>query len=409
MYRKYLEDEKTSILLFWFIFVLYALVYLTKNCFSAAMAAIVHEGVMTKTQTGLISSLFYLVYAPLQVVGGRIADRRNPYMVVIISLLGSAIANFAIFLNQNYIFMLVVWTLNAVAQFGVYPAVFKIVSSQLAKDHRAKSVYYLSFSNKVGLIFAYVVAMFMTKWQYNFLFSAITLFVLAAVTFFVYPHIDKHMVEAAPIVKAQKASSEKKSSAGLFLKSGLYVMIPVVILKTVIQNSQQIAPTLLMESYDSVSPVIGNFLSVFIIGASLLGTIFSKYVYYHYIRNEVKGYILVFAALIPFLLIICFVGKLPTVLIVICLALVAFLCAGTDLFNSFMSMHYTKFGKNAEAAGLINSAASIGFVVQTYGIALIADLFGWITVTWLWVIIAFVAILLLASIYKPWKKFIADE
>lgn len=409
MYRKYLEDERTSFKLFWFIFVLYALVYLTKNCFSAAMAAIVHDGVMTKTQTGLISSLFYLVYAPLQVLGGRIADRRNPYTVVMISLLGSSVANFAIYLNQNYIFMLIVWSLNAVAQFGVYPAVFKIVSSQLAKEHRVKSIYYLSFSNKVGLIFSYFVAMFVSKWQQNFLFSAIVLLTLALVTFFAYPHIDKHMVDAAQTEKKQSVSIEKKSSVGLFLKSGLYVMIPIVIFKTIIQNSQQIAPTLLMESYGSVSPFLGNFLSLFIIGASLLGTVFSKYVYYHFIRNEVKGYILIFAFLIPFLLVICFVGKLPTILIVISLAFVSFLCSGTDLFNSFMSIHYAKFGKNAEAAGLINSAASIGFVVQTYGIALIADLFGWLTVTRLWVAVAIVSIILLASIYKMWCKFISEE
>lgn len=41
-------------LLFVFLFLMYAVVYMTKSMFSSAMAVIVEEGVMTKLQTGLI-------------------------------------------------------------------------------------------------------------------------------------------------------------------------------------------------------------------------------------------------------------------------------------------------------------------------------------------------------------------
>ena len=75
MVRKSLRDEKKSIVLFLLLFIVYALIYLTKNCFSAAMAPIVAEGIMTKSETGLIAAVFYLIYAPFQIVGGFAADR----------------------------------------------------------------------------------------------------------------------------------------------------------------------------------------------------------------------------------------------------------------------------------------------------------------------------------------------
>ena len=50
---------------------MYSIVYMTKNCFNAALADIVNEGILTKSQTGSITAAFYIVYAPLQIVGAR--------------------------------------------------------------------------------------------------------------------------------------------------------------------------------------------------------------------------------------------------------------------------------------------------------------------------------------------------
>ena len=60
---------------FVFIFLLYAVVYMTKNMFTSAMAIIVEEGFMTKSQTGLINAIFWIVYAPFQIIGGFAVDR----------------------------------------------------------------------------------------------------------------------------------------------------------------------------------------------------------------------------------------------------------------------------------------------------------------------------------------------
>ena len=169
----HLENKSVSKKFFWTLWIMYAVVYMTKSCYSAAMASIVHEGVLTKSQTGFITAAFYFVYAPLQILGGVFADKYNPEKMIKIGLIGGAIANLIIFCNQNYYVMLFAWIFNAVIQFALWPAVFKIISSQLESEYRVKGIYFITFSSTFGLVLAYVVAAFMSNWLYNFLLSAV--------------------------------------------------------------------------------------------------------------------------------------------------------------------------------------------------------------------------------------------
>ena len=114
---------------------------MTKNCFSGALAGIVAEGVLTKSQTGFITGMFYLVYAPFQIVGGMVADRISPEKLIKFGLLGAFVANLIIFFNQNYYVMLITWICNAIVQFDIWPSVFKIVSSQLVRSDRTQMTF----------------------------------------------------------------------------------------------------------------------------------------------------------------------------------------------------------------------------------------------------------------------------
>jgi len=125
----HLENKEVSRKFFWFIFLTYALVCMTKNCYNGAMASIVSQGVLTKSQTGLITAVFYLVYAPMQIVGGIVADKFSPQRMIKIGLIGAALANVVISLNQNYYVMLTAWAFNGIVQFGIWPSIFKIVSN----------------------------------------------------------------------------------------------------------------------------------------------------------------------------------------------------------------------------------------------------------------------------------------
>ena len=131
----HLENKGVSRRFFIYIFLMYSLVCMTKNCFNGALADIVSEEILTKSQTGLITAMFYIVYTPLQIVGGIFADRFSPERMIKIGLIGGAIANTIIFFNHNYYVMLASWIFNAVVQFALWPSTYKIRTVQITDQH----------------------------------------------------------------------------------------------------------------------------------------------------------------------------------------------------------------------------------------------------------------------------------
>lgn len=397
----HLEEKTISRHFFLFLWIMYAVVYMTKNCYSAATAAIVAEGILTKTQTGLITSVFYLVYTPLQVLGGAFADKYNPERMIKIGLVGSAIANLIIFFNQNYYVMLGVWAFNAVIQFPLWPSVFKIMTSQLVRSDRKTMVFLMSFSSSAGLLLAYLVAAFIPKWQYNFMVSAVLLFVFAVILHFYYnKYVGMKMLPDKNFAPKEGAQVEEQtqsqiSTIKLFLFSGFFAMIPVALFRSAIeQGIKVLAPTMLMESYNNVSPMIGNLMGVLPIVLGLLGIFINRLLYPKYIRNEIGGYIIFMFLTLPFLIVLSFIGVVPIPVALLAMSMTTMLLTTTHLFASYFNMRFVKYGKNGLAAGISNAATSFGIVLYSYGFSAVADNFGWSAV-----LILSIALLALAIVF----------
>ena len=408
----HLENKRESRFFFVFLLIMYAVVYMTKNCFSGALAAIVAEGSLTLTQTSLISASFYIAYTPLQVLGGALADKYSPERLITIGLVGSALSNIVIFFNQNYYVMLASWVFSAIIQFALWPALFKIISSQLVRSDRPRMAFFISFGSSIGLIMSYVVSAFIPNWRYNFAISAVSLLLAALLLQLYCRHLDpilKRDYEPEVVEdRSYEGVTEKKySTMKLFWISGFMMLLPVVLIRTMLENgSKTLSPTMLMQSYESISPAVGNLLNIFIIISGILGMILVKFVLYpRLIKNEITGYMIMLIAAVPFTVILRFVGEVPVWLIVLSLCMISMLLTSTHLFTQFFNLNFIKFGKNGLAAGVLNAAASLGLVLQYCVFGSVADNFGWNVVTALWVIMISVAIVCVAFAVVPAKKF----
>lgn len=407
--RMHLEDDKTSMLFFWFLTVLFSIISMTKNCFSSALAAIVSEGVMMKSQTGLITSAFYLFYGPLQIVGGIFADRFKPDKMVKVGLVGSTIANTVIFLNHNYYVMLITWVLNGISQMALYPALFKIITSQLSPMWRKKGIYYFSFAGTIGLMLSYVAAAFVTSWEYNFFLSAVLSLILLVSLTVIYRCVHSRMVPDETVVAEPKnvRKIEKVSAFKLFAISGFFFMIPVNLLRYMIDNSiKTFTPIMMVESYPHMSVTVGNLLSIFILMSGLLGMILTrKFLFPKIMRNEIGVTLLMLALVLPFTVVIKFTGRINEWMIVFAMCLASVFMSGASLMNGFINGSFYKYGKNGTAAGITNSASSLGVVLQSYGFTFLADHFGWGTVTDVYVIGTIVCIIFTACSLPLWSRF----
>jgi len=406
----HLENRSISRHFFWYLWIMYAIVCMTKNCYGGAMASIVEEGILTKSQTGFISAMFYLTYTPLQIFGGGFCDRYSPEKLIKYSLLGAAVANVIIYFNHNYYVMLAAWMLNGVVQFAVWPATFKIISSQLVRSDRKLMAFYISMSGTGGLVLSYLVAAFVPAWEHNFSLSALMLLALAIGMHIYDRHLNRFMkwdYPATPSEDTQKPMHEV-STWKIMKKSGLiFVLISIFMFTVVARSRESLAPVLFMENYNNVSPAIGNLFNVLMIVVGLAGTLIARK-FISKTDNEVWGMILTLVAMLPFLVVCCFVGKLSIYAVLISLCVVAALQSMTLLFGNTFDMTFAKYGKSGAVAGFSNGARGLSYLASTYLMPLMAEKFGWTVLTSLWpvfIIAAVVALCFAVSMFKKFKTF----
>ena len=407
MKRKHLVDARLSIILFALAFVAYALVYMTKNCYSAAMAGIVAEGIMTKSQTGLISAAFYIVYAPFQIVGGFAADKYSPHKLIAIGTLGAGIANLLIYFTQSYVAMIIIWCLNGMAQFGIWPSIFKIVSSELAEKQAVNGVVYIGLASITGLLLSYVLAVFILDWKNNFLISSIVLFVITVVFYIIYVKIEKHMVvEELTVKKEARNDTERPRVIGVVIKSGAPILFAAYVIHNMLNiGIKAIAPVMLMESYNGVSPSLANALNIILVLAGASGVFIASISFFRRLSSPVAigGF---FILCLPFLFVITRIGQVDIVISVLSMASLMLLFSSSAPFFLKISKAFAPYGCVATVSGILNCVASVGIVLSNYLFTKLSEDYGWEFTAKFWFFLMLFAVILCVAAIPIWKKFL---
>ena len=385
------------------------------------MVFIVEEGLLTKVQTGFITSAFYLAYAFLQVVGGAVMDKWHPEKFITVGLVGAGLCNLVIFLNQNYAVMLAAWTVNAVVQFGVWPATFKLISTMLPEDMRTNSLFIITFSNPCGQVLSYVVAAIIGEsWKVNFLFSAVGLFVIAAAWEIAFRSLRSSITlthsEGCLTTRLEKQKREESSEESFLkvaLRSGVIIICMITFIRCLFDlGIKSVTPTILNESYLELSPTLATALNIIVLVSGMVGTILSKLIYPKYMQNELKILVIFFGISLPLtVLVYLLLGKVNYLIIVALIAFIVMLMGGGTVFTTtYIAARYTKYGKGATIAGILNCVASLGVVTANTGFPAIAEQTGtWSATIAVWVALMAIALALIIVAIPVWSKFIRNR
>ena len=409
----HLENKKVSMHFFWFIWFIYAIVSMTKNCFSAAMADIVEQGIMIKSQTELITSIFYVFYTPMQIVGGILSDKFSPEKMIKIGLIGAAVSNAVIFFfSESYPVMMAAWIFNAIIQFGVWPGIFKIVSSQCVRSERPKMLFLISLSFTAGLFLSYGLGAVLTDWRMNFSISAISLIALAIALHFYDKHIDKYMKWDR--VEVQNASAQPgndgktMSTMKLFWSSGFIILLLVIVLRDSLTTIvRRIAATMLNETFE-VGASVGTLMSMLIVATSIVGFVIAHEMLQHrVIKNYVKGIIVGLACALVIAVLFVFAKNLAANVISMCL--IAGITTATSLFTTRINSIYVKYGKNATAAGLANAASACGYVAPFIAVLIQEQSGSWQSVKLLLIGVAIAGVISTVCALPLYSRFMRRE
>ena len=410
MKQRYWQSARISVLVFISVFLSFAYISMTKMCFSASMVFIVSEGTMTKFETGNIVSMFYVTYAILQVVGGFVVDKYPPERFITIGMVGAAVCNLLVYFNRNYVFVMIVWALNGIVQFGVYPAVFKILTTMLKPEHRDLGLVLSGFSNPVGTLASYLVAALVPHWRYNFQVSAIGLVAFGVIWEIVFAVSKRDLVTVETEVKRIETKSEE-SFGRLILRSGVWLFMIIGLIRGSFDNGfRSLTPTMIKECYDAVTPAFATILSTVVLVAGAFGTLSAHFLHVHVFKNEAKALFALLCCAFPLVSVTLLVGRVHYVVLVIALALFVWITGMAGFFSfSLISARFGKWGRGGTLAGIFNALAALGIVIANSIFTAIVEATSWFTTSVVWVCMMLFIMALSAVLIRIWTRFIKKE
>lgn len=412
--EKRLQDKRLSIVLVTACFIVYMIMSFTRNAYTAAIAGIIKDGVFSKTDAGVISSAFYVTYSLSQIIGSYFVDKMSPFKVIAIGLAGTFIANIAMSLAPTYTVIFTARAFCGLVQFGVWPALLKIVSQYINEECKRKAMYIMPMGLNAGTVMSLLIASYVLdygKWQDLFEIAYILLGASGVIYFIIVWYTGKRAVlkEAVekPTAETKTVESEEAVSKWkmMALSGALFICLSTMLRAIVASGIGSWMPTMMMECY-RVSPGFSSMLSTITALSNFASVIWVILLYPRVFKNQIVALGMFCLISLPMIAALIFIGEIPIALVVILITLFNMFSHGTHQFYTVeIPVAYTKYNKAGMMAGIINVFACIGSMMAGAVNGFIAEAFGWNKTIIIWTAIIVITTALIFAAIPLWKKF----
>ena len=379
------------ILLAW---LLYTVSYLGKLNYSANITQIVDYYQISKAQAGIVPSFFFFAYGIGQVVNGLLCKKYNIKWMIFLSLFVSAVINLIVALTPNFEIIKWLWMLNGFTLSILWPTLVRLLSGALPQKDLGKSSVIMGTTVATGTLVIYglssIFAMF-DMFKLSFYAASFLDLIVAFLWIFLYRKAFKCAYEEKTkevISHNNEAKKEKSFENDKADKSIIYITICVLCLYAVIVNLTKDGlttwvPSILKENFamsDSVSILLTLALPI----VAIFGNFFALKTH-KFLPDYITHSFVVFI-IIGGVVGVIITGILRTQIIftLVGLMFVNFMASSLNsLITSIFPIFMREKVNSGLFAGVLNGFCYVGSTISSYGLGLIADNFGWISVFWL--------------------------
>lgn len=410
---KQLNNIKASRLLFWTAWLVYASAYVGRLNFSAALVNIINQDVFTKSQAGLIGTIFFFCYGGGQLINGIVADKLSPFKLIFTGISLSAIANFLMFVSRSYVVMAVIWGFNGIAQSMLWASILFIISNVIHVDMRYKACLYIASSIPTGTLTAYIIAIISSRFQWYTVFgmSAVVLAIAAVIWWIVSSKVIKLLEFTEVSISDTKNKSFANENLGkLIVISGVVIVMFAVMLHGMLKEGIMTwVPTMITETYN-VTPTFSIFVSMILPIINLGGAYITTFIFDKVTKkNEIITSVYIMAFTVLPLTVLLFIGKIPLLISVIMLSLITMMMhAFNHVYITLVPLRFKQYNRTATITGIFNSITYAGCAISNYGFGLLSDIFGWRNTVFFWIGVAVIAVIFCVVTIKRWNKFIGS-
>lgn len=383
--------------------------YLTRLDYGAVMVEMVRaEGFSRVDASAALTGLF-ITYGFGQLISGYLGDRVKPQLLIFFGLIACGLMNLLIPFCSSPAWMTVVWSVNGLAQAMMWPPLVRIMSQHMTESEYKVATVHVSWGSSLGTIVIYLMIPLLLKvssWRGVFYCAAAVGMGMAAFWMARYGRVERTLPLQEQAAPADEPGDAGKSGGGLrALMPLLAIMMGVIICQGTLRDGittwmpTYMADTYHMESGKSI--LTGVLLPLF-------GMVCYQIVLWmnrKLVKNELQCAAIIFGVGLVSLLALRLLHAHSFALSVLILAFAVASMHGVNLIMTCMTPKYLAgSGKISMISGLLNACTYIGSALSMYGVALIADRFGWTVTESLWCAVALLGTLCAAACVPKWGK-----
>ena len=399
-------DRKRATMLMMLCCLTYSMAYVGRLGYQANLASIISDFGITKDEGGMVSSFFFFSYASGQLLNAFLSRYYNPTYVVAFSMTISGLCNLGIGLLDNIPAMQIVWLVNGLVQSTLWCSILNLQSKYLSRSDVSRAIIWNCMTLAIGTLLCYGLSAVFTEigisWRVLF-YVASALLIGVAVVWYAgvrYTEVAFHSFGAIevdePVPAAAVASGAQKvrlftryftlvfvfaciCAAGCaFIRDGVVTWLPTILIEDFgVRESLSISLTMIL-------PVI-----------SLFGAVTVKKM-----NEKIKGHLrlealyFVIAALLLGVIIVLYPHKLTVITLLCFTSMYLMICCIINLTTSVIPFSVRQYGNVGSVSALLDACCYAGSVCSTYGLGLIAERSGWMTVMYVVAGVAVVAVVL---------------
>lgn len=394
--------------------------YLTRVNFATVVVAIIDETGWEKSAISAVTTALFIAYGTGQLISGWLGDRMKPNRLMTFGLLSSACLNLLIPFCTTIPQMTVIWGLNGLAQAMMWPPIVRILTSATYQKDYQNATVLVSWGSSVGTILTFIIASACTSyigWRPVFAIGAGVAVIVAVVWMIGYARIRNYSfshenISLAADTSAATPAAENNTSPAKFppMPPLLSALLSVILLSVIIVGALRDSITAWLPSYIAETFSLGSSSALL---TSVILPVFTTITYpvvlWYYRRffsseSACAATIYALSAVSAFAL--NFIYDINPIISVLLLALISACMHGANfLIIGLLPKRFEKYGNVSAISGLINSFVYIGSSISIWGIAVIAEHYGWTATIITWGVLALCGVALSIFAARGLKKF----
>lgn len=387
-------NKKAVKALIWLCWLAYSCSYLGKVNYAANINQVMEYFSVSHADAGLVSTFLFFSYGIGQFINGFLCKKYNVKWMIFLSLTVSGVINLLVAVTPSFEVVKYLWLINGLALSVLWSTIIRLLSETLSKRDMAKASIIMGTTVATGTLFIYGLSALFASFdgfKLAFIVAGVIMPTVALIWLFALPSVVRRAKAASEEYEEQDRAEEIKQGTVEKRKEGkgaLYLTVVVLAICAIATNLindglKTWVPSIMKENYD-----LGDSLSIVLSLALPLVAIFSN-LFSVGMHKRIPDFVMQCAMAfgisgIVIGVVIAGLALDQFAITLIGFAAVCFLVAScNNLITSIFPLFMKDKINSGRMAGVLNGFCYVGSTISSYGLGLVADLWGWSAVFWL--------------------------